>query len=76
VRRERNSGCLVLLLCFKLGLSREVFVASESLVEFSEEEEEDKEKPVTKDIEKNSICARLRRQQRGPLGDLGTWLLP
>ncbi len=58
------------------GLSREAFVASESLVEFSEEEEEDKGKLVTKDIETNSICARLRRQQEGASWGLGTWLLP
>lgn len=59
---------MVLLLCFKLGLSREVFVASESLVEFSEEEEEDKEKLVTKDIGKEQ---HLRRQQEG--ASWGSW---
>lgn len=67
MRRERNSGCLVLLLCFKLGLSSEVFVAIESLVEFSEEEEEDKEKLVTKDIGKEQHLCQIEKAAGGGL---------
>jgi hypothetical protein len=58
---------LVLLLCFKLGLSSEVFVAIESLVEFSEEEEEDKEKLVTKDIGKEQHLCQIEKAAGGGL---------
>jgi hypothetical protein len=59
---------LVLLLCFKLGLSREAFVERESVVEFSEEEEEeDKEKLVTKDIGKEQHLCQIEKAAGGGL---------
>jgi hypothetical protein len=59
---------LVLLLCFKLGLSREAFVASETLVECSEEEEEDKEKLVTTDIGKEQHLCQIEKAAGGSWG--------